>query len=155
MSRARFIQSPISHASASASCSPVRPLAANGPFPLAGGRGLTADALFDFDQAELRPNAVQTLTSVGPLLQERGQHPVTVEGHTDAKGSEHYNRALSQQRAASVRNWLVAAGYVRSAAIQSYGETRPVAPNEHEDGSDNPEGRQKNRRVEILVDECS
>jgi outer membrane protein OmpA-like peptidoglycan-associated protein len=53
-----------------------------------------------------------------------------------------------------VRDWLVAERYVRTAAIQGYGETRPVAPNEHADGSDDPEGRQRNRRVEIRIDAC-
>lgn len=115
---------------------------------------LLADALFDFDQAELRPDAVETLASVGPMLREQGDHPVTVEGHTDGRGSEAYNQRLSERRAASVRDWLVAQGYLRDAAVQGHGETRPVAPNEHADGSDDPEGRQRNRRVEIRVDAC-
>ncbi len=115
---------------------------------------MLADALFDFDQALLRPDAVQTLSSVGPMLKEQGDHPVTVEGHTDAKGSDDYNERLSLRRAASVRDWLVAEGYVRSAAVRGLGEARPVAANEHGDGSDDPEGRQRNRRVEILIDAC-
>ena len=53
-----------------------------------------------------------------------------------------------------MRDWLVAEGYLRYAAVRGLGEARPVAANEHGDGSDDPEGRQRNRRVEILIDAC-
>ena len=115
---------------------------------------MLADALFDFDRAELRPDAVQTLSLVGPMLKEQGDHPVTVEGHTDARGSDDYNERLSLRRAASVRDWLVGEGYLRNAAVRGFGEARPVAANGHGDGSYDPEGRQRNRRVEILIDAC-
>jgi outer membrane protein OmpA-like peptidoglycan-associated protein len=122
----------------------------------AGGLRFTlgADVLFDFDKAHLRPEADGILRR---LVEEvRRQVPrarYMVEGHTDAKGSDAYNDRLSNRRAASVRDWLVRRGGVssRTVATLGFGERRPVAPNEHPDGSDDPEGRQLNRRVEVLV----
>jgi len=115
---------------------------------------LAADVLFDFDRAELRPEADPVLRSL--LEQVRAKLPrarFRVEGHTDAKGEEAYNQKLSERRAASVRDWLVRIGKVdgRAIATTGFGETRPVAPNTRPDGSDDPLGRQKNRRVVITV----
>ena len=116
---------------------------------------LVADALFAFDQWSLTPEAEQTLIVVVPEIEKAGKHPVSIEGHTDAKGTDEYNRALSEQRAATVKQWLVARGAVPDGArVVGYGEKKPVAPNEKSDGSDDPEGRQKNRRVEIVIDTC-
>lgn len=122
----------------------------------AGGLRFTlgADVLFDFDKSHLRPEADGILRR---LVEEvRKQVPrarYLVEGHTDAKGSDAYNDRLSNRRADAVRDWLVRRGGVSSGTINTagYGERRPVAPNEHPDGSDDPEGRQLNRRVEVLV----
>jgi outer membrane protein OmpA-like peptidoglycan-associated protein len=115
---------------------------------------LGADVLFDFDRAELRPEADPVLRSL--LEQVKAKLPrarFRVEGHTDAKGEEAYNQKLSERRAASVRDWLVRIGKVdgRAIATTGFGETRPVAPNTRPDGSDDPLGRQKNRRVVITV----
>jgi outer membrane protein OmpA-like peptidoglycan-associated protein len=76
-----------------------------------------------------------------------------IEGYTDSKGSDSYNLRLSDKRAASVKDWLVKKGGVgnKKMTTKGWGEANPVAPNENPDGSDNPEGRQKNRRVEITV----
>ena len=117
-----------------------------------------ADALFDFDKADLRKDAEGTLESAIPQIRqvtEEGKHPARVEGHTDGKGSEAYNLRLSKARARSVRDWLVSRQALPSATeIEGFGKSMPVAPNEFDDGSDNPEGRQKNRRVEITVETC-
>ena len=76
-----------------------------------------------------------------------------IEGHTDSKGSSEANLALSKKRAESVRNWLVnEKGISATITTEGLGETRPVAPNRNPDGTDNPEGRQKNRRVTITVE---
>lgn len=122
-----------------------------------GGRlrfTLGADILFDFDRYDLRPEAGPVLQKL--LEQVRARVPRAtwqVEGHTDAKGSDAYNDALSNRRATSVRRWLTEQGGVPGTDIATvgFGERRPVAPNQHPDGRDNPEGRQLNRRVEILV----
>ena len=81
---------------------------------------------------------------------------MAIEGYTDAIGSAAYNQELSERRARAVEVWLVAHGIVgRDAAqVQGYGKSKPIAPNTKPDGSDNPEGREKNRRVEIVIDTC-
>jgi outer membrane protein OmpA-like peptidoglycan-associated protein len=87
-------------------------------------------------------------------VRAKAKQPVfRVEGHTDAKGAEQYNQELSVRRATSVRDWLVRSAGLRAGSVTAvgFGETRPVAPNAKADGSDDPEGRQRNRRVEIVV----
>jgi outer membrane protein OmpA-like peptidoglycan-associated protein len=114
-----------------------------------------ADALFEFDKAALTLDAAETLNALLPLLAKAGKHPASIEGHTDAKGSDDYNQALSEKRAQTVKDWLVAKGALPAATpIQGWGKRRPVAPNAKPDGSDDPAGRQKNRRVEVVLDLC-
>jgi outer membrane protein OmpA-like peptidoglycan-associated protein len=119
---------------------------------------VVGDALFDFDSADLRPDATETLEAALPLIAASGtgKGTVTIVGHTDSKGSDDYNDRLSLARAETVRAWLIDRGAVpESTGIDGRGERQPVAPNEKADGSDDPEGRQKNRRVEIEIDACS
>ena len=114
-----------------------------------------ADALFEFDKATLTPDAEETLGALVPLLAKAGKHPASIEGHTDAKGADDYNQTLSEKRARTVKDWLVAKGAMAaSTPIQGWGERKPVAPNTKPDGSDDPQGRQKNRRVEVVLDLC-
>jgi len=115
---------------------------------------LSADVLFDFDKADLKPAAEQTLSKAAALIQEKAKKGASlrVEGHTDAKGNDAYNQKLSERRAESVKNWFVAHGVTGvSFTTAGFGAKRPVAPNAKPDGSDDPEGRQKNRRVEIVI----
>jgi outer membrane protein OmpA-like peptidoglycan-associated protein len=111
---------------------------------------------FAYDKATLNPDAEQTLVALGPLIQKAGKHPISVEGHTDAVGTDAYNQGLSEKRAASVEGWLEAHKYTDpgTTAVRGFGKTRPVAPNKNSDGSDNPAGRQQNRRVEVVIDTC-
>jgi outer membrane protein OmpA-like peptidoglycan-associated protein len=114
---------------------------------------MSADVLFDFDRAELKPEAEGSLQKVATVLGAYARAQVTVEGHTDAKGSEAYNQRLSDRRAAAVVGWLhtrAGLGGERLTA-RGLGAQRPVAPNTRADGSDDPEGRRRNRRVEIVV----
>jgi outer membrane protein OmpA-like peptidoglycan-associated protein len=113
-----------------------------------------SDVLFDFDKAETREAAALTLNTAAHYL-KTAKHPVRVEGHTDGKGTDAYNQILSEKRAESVRSYLVQQG-VDEARLKSvgFGKTRPVAPNIQADGSDDPEGRRKNRRVELVIDTC-
>ncbi|MCC6977111.1 MAG: OmpA family protein [Candidatus Melainabacteria bacterium] len=115
-----------------------------------------ADTLFEFDKATLTPRAEETLSVLGPMIQNAGAHPVTIEGHTDAVGTDDYNQQLSDRRAERVRNWLLEHKVVERRAVFTvgYGEKKPVAPNTKPDGKDNPAGRALNRRVEIVVDTC-
>ena len=115
---------------------------------------LAADVLFDFDSAELRAEAEQALGSVAGIIRSHQGAGVRVEGHTDAKGSDGYNRKLSKRRAEAVRDWLLDAEGLSGTKFKAtgFGESKPTAANEKPDGSDDPEGRQKNRRVEIVID---
>lgn len=114
-----------------------------------------SDALFEFDKATLTPDAEETLKALVPLLAKAGKKPMIIEGHTDAKGSGDYNQTLSEKRAVAVRDWLAAHGAAPAATpTRGWGERRPVAPNARPDGSDDPAGRQKNRRVEVILDLC-
>jgi outer membrane protein OmpA-like peptidoglycan-associated protein len=115
---------------------------------------LAADVLFDFDSADLRAEAEQALRNVAEIIRAHEGADVRVEGHTDAKGSDSYNQKLSKRRAESVRDWLMATEGLRDTdfEITGFGESKPAAANEKPDGSDDPEGRQKNRRVEIVVE---
>ena len=117
---------------------------------------VVADALFDFDKSNLRPEAEETLTAAGPELAKLAGKPARIEGHTDGKGSDAYNMKLSQARATTVRDWLVDHGMLpTSTSTVGYGKSRPIAPNTTPDGRDDPEGRQKNRRVEVVFDTCA
>ena len=115
-----------------------------------------ADALFDFNKSDLNSDAAKTLDALGPMIKKLGSHKAIVEGHTDSIGSAVYNQELSEKRAATVKNWLVAHDDLPATTpIKGYGKNRPIAPNSNPDGSDNPEGRQRNRRVDVVVDTCS
>lgn len=113
---------------------------------------LPADILFDFDKADIRPDAAAALSSAADLLRQGVKGAVTVAGHTDAKGSDDYNLKLSEKRAESVKAWLVEQGGLGDLEfrLEGHGEARPVAPNAAPDGADDPAGRQRNRRVEIV-----
>jgi outer membrane protein OmpA-like peptidoglycan-associated protein len=113
-----------------------------------------SDFLFDFDRADVRPEADEALAEVAQRV-EAAQKRVMVEGHTDGKGTDGYNQALSGRRAAAVRTALIARGASESQLlIHGYGKSRPIAPNAQPDGSDDPAGRQKNRRVEVVINTC-
>lgn len=114
---------------------------------------LPGDVLFDFDKSDIRRDAEPVLARLASLIEKLSQAAVEIEGHTDAMGSDAYNQRLSERRALSVKNHLVS-GYGLAAErlrTTGYGESQPVAPNSHADGSDNPAGRQLNRRVEVII----
>jgi outer membrane protein OmpA-like peptidoglycan-associated protein len=112
---------------------------------------LSSDVLFDFDKADLLPKAIPELEKVATVLKSYPKASCTIEGHTDKKGSEEYNQKLSERRADSVKKWLLAKGLSNPMTIRGWGAKKPVAPNTLPNGRDNPDGRQKNRRVEIVV----
>jgi len=110
------------------------------------------DVLFDFDKAELRAEASEALQRVAEIIRQRRPRQVRILGHTDSLGSDEYNLSLSQRRARSVEQWLAAnGGSLPPLQIEGRGEADPVAPNTS-NGGDNPEGRQRNRRVEVLLE---
>ena len=102
---------------------------------------------FDFDHDSLRPDAIPILDDVVRDLKEDEEITIVAEGHADSKGSEKYNMGLSRRRAERVKKYLVEHGVADSRIrVEAAGETKPVASNA------TPEGRAKNRRVEIRVD---
>jgi OOP family OmpA-OmpF porin len=108
---------------------------------------------YEFNSAELTVDAKTAIdTSILRILTENPEIIVELGSHTDSKGSHAYNEHLSQQRAESVVSYLRSKG-VKSQRLSAkgYGENQPVAPNENADGSDNPEGRAKNRRTTFRV----
>jgi len=114
---------------------------------------LAADVLFDFDQSTILPKAQATLEQAAHIIADKAKGPVRIEGYTDAKGSDAYNQRLSEKRATAVKDWFVNRGGLRTVvfATKGFGAQNPVAPNKKPDGSDDPEGRAKNRRVEIIL----
>ena len=114
---------------------------------------LNADVLFDFDKADILPKAEDTLSKAAAIVKQRAKGVVLIAGHTDSKGGDAYNQALSERRANSVRDWFRGKGGLGNTQFETrgFGAKQPVAPNQKPDGSDDPEGRQKNRRVEITI----
>jgi outer membrane protein OmpA-like peptidoglycan-associated protein len=112
---------------------------------------LAADVLFAFNQANLTPAAAATLAQVANDVKARAKGEVRIDGYTDAVGDDAYNLDLSRRRAASVQAALqpLLAGAPVTLRVTGHGEANPVAPNNNPDGSDNPGGRAKNRRVTI------
>ena len=108
---------------------------------------------FDFDKATLRSDAVAILSEATEILKRYPDLRVEVAGHTDSKGTDAYNQKLSERRATTVYDYLTKNGVSASRLVGpiGYGESRPIAPNTNPDGSDNPEGRAKNRRTELNV----
>jgi OOP family OmpA-OmpF porin len=108
---------------------------------------------YEFNSAKLTPEAKTILdTLVYRMLSQNPDLLVELATHTDNKGADDYNMKLSQKRSESVVNYLIEKGIDKARLFpKGYGETMPIAPNQNNDGSDNPEGRQQNRRTEIKI----
>ena len=107
--------------------------------------------LFDFGKSDIRPEAAQTLSTLATVLNDAKVPSAHIYGHTDSVSDEAFNQKLSEDRANAVKNELSKDGVTATMDATGYGETKPVAPNENPDGSDNPAGRALNRRVEIYI----
>ncbi len=112
-------------------------------------RGLIAsmsDVLFKTGSFELLPGARERLAKISGIVLAYPSLHLQVEGHTDSVGSDEYNQQLSEKRAGAVRDYLVQQGIgAESIEARGLGKTEPVATN------DTPEGRQQNRRVEMVI----
>lgn len=108
---------------------------------------LPADVLFDFDKADIRPDAAAALAKLAILIRAHPGGATRLEGHTDAVGNDAHNQALSERRAQAVQRWLVEREGIAAAAltVRGFGESQPVASN------DTDQGRQKNRRVRAVI----
>ncbi len=105
-----------------------------------------SDVLFDTGKYTLRPLAREKLAKVAGIISGHPGLRLDVEGHTDSVGGDDYNQRLSEQRGAAVRDYLTGQGMaVNSVTAKGFGKTQPVASN------DTAEGRQQNRRVEMVV----
>jgi OOP family OmpA-OmpF porin len=103
---------------------------------------------FDFDKANIRPDAVPILDEAANTLKEYGDVTVSVDGYTDSVGTDAYNQRLSVRRADAVKEYLERHGVAASRlTARGFGETNPVASNE------TAEGRAQNRRVELIVNQ--
>ena len=107
---------------------------------------------FDFDKFDIRDESIVELNKLLVFLDKNPNVSVEISGHTDSRGADDYNLRLSRNRAKSVVNWLKKRKVASKRLVSvGYGETRAIAPNENPDGSDNPEGRQMNRRIELTI----
>jgi outer membrane protein OmpA-like peptidoglycan-associated protein len=107
---------------------------------------LTNDILFDTDSSALRGTSRTTLTELAQNFRQYPDNQLVVEGHTDSTGSDAHNQVLSENRAASVADYLIDQGVSSNKIIvYGFGESRPKTTN------DTAEGRQLNRRVEIHI----
>jgi len=114
---------------------------------------LPADALFEFDKADLTPGATEQLEKSAQMIRAAPTGPIAIVGHTDSKGDDAYNQTLSEARARTVADWFSRQVGVRQRPFQvrGVGETQAIAPEQTADGKDEPNGRAKNRRVEVIL----
>ncbi len=113
---------------------------------LAVSSSICRDVLFDSGKFTLRPSAREKLAKISGIILAYPSLALSIEGNTDSVGGDAYNQQLSENRASSVRDYLATQGIPgASMTAQGFGKTQPVAPN------DTAEGRQQNRRVELVV----
>lgn len=112
----------------------------------AEGRVVTQGIFFDTGSDRLRPESTPTLREIGQMLKDHADLRIRVEGHTDSVGAADANKALSEKRAASVAAFLVATYGIDTSRL----ETAGLGPDQPVAGNDTPEGRQANRRVELV-----
>jgi OOP family OmpA-OmpF porin len=110
---------------------------------------LEADVFFEFDEADLLPEAEDLLGEVVDEIAEAGVTELRIGGHTDSVGTDAYNQDLSERRAESVEAFLSDRLDGVAFTTEGFAAREPVAANETEDGEDDPEGRALNRRVEL------
>ncbi len=107
---------------------------------------------YDFNKATLQEQSFASLDDLVKLLNDNPTMEIELSAHTDSKGSDDYNMALSQRRAQTVVDYLIEKGIDKNRLVpQGYGETMPIAANENADGTDNEAGRQQNRRTEFKI----
>ena len=108
---------------------------------------------YEYDKFALLDSSKTVIdTTMFKILMDNPDIVIEIGSHTDAIGSDAYNDKLSQKRAQSVVDYLIGKGIARKRLqAKGYGEKEPIAPNKNADGSDNPEGRQMNRRTEFRI----
>jgi outer membrane protein OmpA-like peptidoglycan-associated protein len=114
---------------------------------------LVTDVLFDFDSDALTPEGEASVGKIAEIVKRLApENELICEGHTDARGTETYNFELSLRRARRVAEALEASGIpTERISTQGLGESRPLVAERKPDGGDDPEGRARNRRVEVVI----
>jgi outer membrane protein OmpA-like peptidoglycan-associated protein len=110
------------------------------------GRIATQGILFATNSDRLRPESTPTLEEIGTMLKDHPELRIAIEGHTDSDGEDAYNQTLSEKRAAAVKAYLIATYGIQDSRLRTagFGESKPVEDNA------TPEGKQQNRRVELV-----
>lgn len=117
---------------------------------------LFKDILFTFNGNQLTPESQEQVKKIAAYMKSNPDFVIDLDGHTDYLGTEEVNMAVSKQRALIVFGELTKDGTnPLNISYNYYGESKPLAPGQNPDGSDNPENRRKNRRVEFGLEECS
>ena len=117
---------------------------------------VVGDALFDFDRANLRADAEETLAAAVPEIKKLGGRPNRIEGHTNSMGTDAYNLKLSEARARDRARLAGEAEGDRGVDADPRARQVDAGRAEHKaDGKDDPEGRQSNRRVEVVFEGCA
>lgn len=107
---------------------------------------------YDLDSANIRPDAAKELDKLVQILIDNPEIRIELSSHTDSIASVEYNLNLSQRRAQSAVNYMIQRGISPDRMVaKGYGELRPIARNTNPDGTDNPVGRQRNRRTEFKI----
>jgi outer membrane protein OmpA-like peptidoglycan-associated protein/tetratricopeptide (TPR) repeat protein len=107
---------------------------------------------FELNKANLTPASYPALNKLVTFIQADAATRIEISGHTDDRGSAALNQQLSLKRAQSVVDFLISKGVDKQRLVaKGYGADKPIAPNRNKDGSDNPEGREQNRRTEMKV----
>ena len=108
---------------------------------------------FAYDSDQITPRTMRQVEIIAAVIKSDPERKLKIWGHTDAKGTDDYNKHLSERRATAVREALVSFGLPgEQVTIEGFGASRPRKANFNPDGSDNPEGRRDNRRAEIYLD---
>jgi len=112
----------------------------------------TVEIKFDYDKSEINQAYLKDIEVLYATYKQHKEAYIEISGHTDSKGSESHNKALSQLRADAVKKYLVNKGIPKDRIItKAIGEKQPISPNINPDGSDNPLGRSNNRRTDIKI----
>ena len=123
-------------------------LTRTGPLPAGDKIALKGGALFDYNKADLRRDAMDDLEKLGAIIQRNPNATFRIEGHTDSYGTREYNLELSQHRADAVKNWLVGNLHIDGSRIETigFGSDKPIVP-----ADKSVDEQQPNRRVEIVI----
>lgn len=151
-------EAPPATQAAAAAPAAARPTPSTSPAPVAAPAPTESKKIvlrginFDFDKSNIKREFVPVLDEAAQILKDNPSVKVTIEGHTDSKGTDAYNQKLSERRAQAVKHYLVSKGAMADRLdTVGKGEKEPVAPNTTPNGKDNPEGRAMNRRAELKV----